>query len=66
VTEGSYLEPDLVSGTRYLEAIRDVFARGAGPSPAARAEVRPPPDALNGHHAAAGAAATSGLGRPLA
>ena len=24
-TEGSYLEPDVVNGLKYLEAIRDVF-----------------------------------------
>jgi Glycosyltransferase WbsX len=26
-TEGSYIEPDTVHGTKYLEAIRDVFGR---------------------------------------
>lgn len=29
-TEGSYLEPDTVSGMRYLEAVRDVFTKDAG------------------------------------
>ena len=28
-TEGSYLEPDVVNGMKYLEAVRDVF--GAKP-----------------------------------
>jgi hypothetical protein len=28
-TEGSYLEPDVVNGLKYLEAVRDVF--GAKP-----------------------------------
>jgi hypothetical protein len=31
-TEGSYLLPDTVTGTKYLEAVRDVF----GPAPATR------------------------------
>ena len=34
-TEGSYLEPDMVHGMRYLEAIRDVFAAKRGLSPSA-------------------------------
>jgi hypothetical protein len=25
-TEGSYLEPDMVNGMKYLEAVREVFA----------------------------------------
>ena len=29
-TEGSYLEPDKVHGTAYLEAVRKVFGGGAG------------------------------------
>jgi glycosyl transferase family WbsX len=31
-TEGSYLEPDLINGMRYLEAIRDVFPPAKGRS----------------------------------
>jgi hypothetical protein len=35
-TEGSYLEPDMINGMKYLDAIRDVFrrpARAANPRP---------------------------------
>jgi hypothetical protein len=35
-TEGSYLEPDMINGMKYLEAIREVFrrpARAANPRP---------------------------------
>jgi Glycosyltransferase WbsX len=34
-TEGSYLEPDMKNGMKYLEAVRDVFAK-----PALKAEAK--------------------------
>jgi hypothetical protein len=34
-TEGSYIEPDTVNGTGYLEAIASVFGRSAPTEPSA-------------------------------
>lgn len=35
-TEGSYLEPDIMNGWKYLEAIRDVFGPNEPTKPASR------------------------------
>lgn len=40
-TEGSYLEPDKVSGMKYLEAIRDVFLKPEASNDAASAAYAP-------------------------